>query len=158
MSRVTAPALRGTLLGFVLRVWNPAMLVLLGSPLHWPLSRWFAVLSWRGRKTGRRYATPVSYVREGSTAWITTADRWWHNLDGGAPVVIRIQGRSFQAHGLAVTDSVESRRQHRRLFGEHAWFRRLAGIPEAPGDGPDPQAIDQALAAGRVLVRISLTR
>jgi hypothetical protein len=158
VSRVTAPALRGSVLGWVLRVWNPAMRALLGSPLHWPLSRWFAVLSWRGRRTGRRYSTPVSYVREGSTAWITTADRWWHNLDGGAPVAINIRGRWLDGRGVAVTDRVESLREHRRLFGENSWFRRLAGIPSVRDGGPDPEAIDQALAAGRVLIRIELTR
>jgi hypothetical protein len=158
MSRAAKPALRGSVLGAVLRAWNPAMRVLLGSPVHWPLSRWFAVLSWTGRKTGQRYSTPVSYVREGSTAWITTGDRWWHNLAGGAPVAIRLRGRWHEGHGVAVTDRVDSLREHGRLFAENAWFRRLAGIPGGRGGGPDPRALDQALAAGRVLVRIELER
>lgn len=156
MSRVKRPALRGSILGAVLSAWNPAMRALLRSPLHWPLSRWFAVLSWTGRKSGRRFSTPVSYVREGSTAWLTTGDRWWHNLTDGAPVAIRIRGRSYEGHGLAVTDRVESRLEHDRLFRQHAWFRWLAGIPRGPQGGPDPDALDRVLAAGRVLVRIDL--
>jgi hypothetical protein len=156
VSRVTKPALRGSLVGTALRVWNPAMRILLGSPLHWPLSRWFAILSWTGRKTGRRYSTPVSYVRHGSTAWITTADRWWHNLIDGAPVSIRIRRQWHEGRGVAVTDRIESSREHRRLFGENAWFRWLAGIPSVRGGGADPVAVDQALAAGRVLIRIEL--
>jgi hypothetical protein len=158
MSRATNPTLRGSFLGAVLRAWNPAMRVLLGSPLHWPLSRWFAVLSWTGRKTGRRYSTPVSYVREGTTVWVTTGDRWWHNLTGGAPVSIRVRGRWHEGRGVAVTDGVESRLEHRRLFVENAWFRRLAGIPGGRGGGPDPEALVQSLGAGRVLVRIDLSR
>ncbi|MBA3689675.1 MAG: hypothetical protein H0W81_12760 [Chloroflexi bacterium] len=82
MSRVSAPALRGTLLGALLRLWNPLMRRLLDSPVHWPLSRWFAVLAWSGRRTGRRYSTPVSYVREGTTAYVTTGDRWWRKPHG----------------------------------------------------------------------------
>jgi F420H(2)-dependent quinone reductase len=156
MSRVRRPALRGSVLGGVLRAWNPIMRALLGSPLHWPLSRWFAVLSWSGRRSGRRYTTPVSYVRDGRTVWLTTGDQWWRNLVEAAPVAIRIRGRWHDGRGLAITDRVESRQGHDRLFRRHAWFRVLAGIPRGRG-GPDPEALDRALAAGRVLVRIDLS-
>jgi hypothetical protein len=155
LSRVSRPALRGSLLGALLRLWNPAMRALLRSPVHWPLSRWFAVLSWTGRKTGRRYSTPVSYVREGTLVYLTTGDRWWRNLASGAPVAMRIAGRRLEGNGVAVTDPVESRAQHERLFREHPWFGRLAGIP-TDRDRPDPAALDRVLAAGRVLVRIEL--
>src|SRR6185436_13917250 len=80
MNRVSRPALRGSFLGSLLRVWNPVMRGILESPIHWPLSRWFAVLTWTGRKSGRRYSTPIAYVREGTTVWVTTGDRWWRNL------------------------------------------------------------------------------
>jgi hypothetical protein len=134
------------------------MRLLLGSPLHWPLSRWFAVLAWTGRKTTRRYSTPVSYVREGTIVYLTTGDRWWRSLTGGAPVAIRIRGHWHKGIGAAVIDPVESRRNHQRLFREHGWFRQLAGIPTDQHGRPDLRALDQALAAGRVLVRIELTR
>lgn len=133
------------------------MRVLLGSPLHWPLSRWFAVLAWSGRKTGRRHSTPVSYVREGTTAYVTTGDRWWRNMTGGAPVAMRIAGKWHEGIAAAVTDPVESRSTHERLFREHGWFRVLAGIPSDRDGHPDPDALDRSLAAGRVLVRIELT-
>jgi hypothetical protein len=156
MSRVTNPALRGSMLGAVLGALNPIMRVLLDSPVHWPLSRWFAILAWTGRRSGRRYSTPVSYVREGSTAWITTGDKWWHNLSRGAPVAMRIGGHWHTSRGVAVTDRAESRTEHQRLFREHAWFRRLSGIPAVRGGEPDERAIDRALEAGRTLVRVDL--
>jgi hypothetical protein len=157
VNRVTKPALRGSLLGAVLRLWNPVMRPLLGSPLHWPLSRWFAVLAWRGRETGRRYSTPVSYVQEEAMVYITTGDKWWRNLTGGAPVTIRIAGQWHDAVATAVTDPVESRIEHERLFREHPWFRWLSGIPRDRRGNPDPAAIERALVAGRVLVRIEPT-
>lgn len=132
MSRVSAPAVRGTLLGALLRLWNPLMRRLIDSPVHWPLSRWFAVLAWTGCKTGRRYSTPVSYVREGRTAYVTTGDRWWRNLTGGAPVVVRIAGRWREGTAAPLTDPADCRAEHERLFREHSWFRRLAGIPNGP--------------------------
>jgi hypothetical protein len=156
VSRVTKPALRGSFLGALLRALNPIMRVLLDSPLHWPLSRWFAILAWTGRRSGRRYSTPVSYVREGSTAWITTGDTWWRNLQVGAPVEMRVAGRWRSAQGVAVTDRATSRGEHERLFREHPWFRRLSGIPATSTGEPDIHAIDRALEAGRTLVRVDL--
>lgn len=153
MSRTSRPALRGTLLGTLLRLLNPFMRWLLESPVHWPLSRWFAVIAWKGRKTGRRYSTPVSYVREGSSAYVTTGDRWWRNLTDGA-VRVRVSGRWYSANAVPVTDQEQSRIEHARLFQEHWWFRVLAGIPRGAGGGPDPAALKRAIAAGRVLVRI----
>lgn len=158
MSRASTPALRGTLLGTLLRLWNPVMRRLLDSPVHWPLSRWFAVLAWRGRKTGRRYSTPVSYVREGGTAFVTTGDAWWRNLEGGAPVAMRIAGRWHTGSALPLLDAADSHAEHERLFRLHPWVRRLAGIPAEPDGGPDADELARAIAAGRVLVRIQLQR
>ncbi len=158
MSRVSAPAVRGTLLGALLRLWNPLMRRLIDSPLHWPLSRWFAVLAWTGRKTGRRYSTPVSYVRDGRTAYVTTGDRWWRNLTGGARVAMRSAGRWQEGTAVPLTDPADCRAEHERLFREHTWFRLLAGIPRGKDGGPDPVAVDRAVMAGRVLVRIELER
>jgi hypothetical protein len=129
---------------------------LLDSPVHWPLSQWFAVLAWRGRKTGRRYSSPVSYVRDGSTVFVTTGDRWWRNLTGGATVRIRIAGRWQRGSAEPLLDAAESRAEHERLFREHPWFRRLAGIPKGRDGGPDAAAVARAVASGRVLVRIQL--
>ena len=131
------------------------MRVLLDSPVHWPLSRWFEVLAWAGRKTGRQYSTPVSYIREGQVVFVTTGDRWWRNLRGGAPVRMRISGRWHDAVGIPVT-TAESRTEHERLFRGHPWFRWLSGIPGDGKGGTDRAALDRALSAGRVLVRIEL--
>lgn len=158
MSRVSAPALRGTILGALLRVLNPLIRRLLDSPVHWPLSRWFAVLAWSGRKTGQSYSTPVSYVYEGRTAYVTTGDRWWRNLTDGAPVRMRIAGRWQQGTALPLTDPAECRAEHQRLFRAHPWFRLLAGIPAGPEGGAEPTALKRAVAAGRTLVRIDLKR
>jgi hypothetical protein len=156
MSRASARKLRGTLLGALLRLWNPVMRRLLDSPVHWPFSRWFAVLAWSGRKTGRNYSTPVSYVREGGTVFVTTGDRWWRNLSGGAPVAMRIAGRRRHGSAEPIMDAAANRAEHERLFRDHPWFRRLAGIPKGRDGSPDSTAIDRAVAAGRVLVRIQL--
>ena len=154
MNRVDRPALKGSLLGTLLRIWNPAMKAILRSPVHWPLSRWFAVISWTGRKTGRRYSTPVSYVLGDSAMWVTTGDRWWRNVGEG--MELRLRGHAREATPTVITDPAESQREHQRLFRKHRWFRWLSGIPGDGKGGADPAALERAIGAGRVLVRIDL--
>jgi hypothetical protein len=156
VSRVTRPALRGSLLGTLLRLLNPVVKLLLSSPIHWPLSRWFVILAWTGRKTGRRYSTPVSHIREGDVVWVTTGDRWWRNLGDGAPVGVRVAGRWREALAAPIGDAAASANTHQRLFRAHPWFRVLSGIPDDSSGGADVADLARALAAGRVLVRIQL--
>jgi len=156
MHRDEKPALRGSWLGTLLRAWNPFMRPLLASPLHWPLSRWFMLLSWTGTKTGENRTTPVSYVAEGRHVYVTTGDRWWRNAVRAGTVSIRLKGREYTGRLAAVEDAQESIQQHARLFRERAFFRRLAGIPEISLGEPDIDAIRRSVSAGRTLLRIEL--
>jgi hypothetical protein len=159
LNRVRRPALRGTLLGAVLRLLNPIVRGLLASRLHWPLSRWLLLLRWDSAEAGRLRTTPLSYVREGAFLYLTGGDRWSRDLVGGADVAIRLRGRWYDADAMVVTDREESAAILGRLFRVHPWFRILSGIPEASPDGPDggadARALHRALKAGRVLVRVS---
>ncbi len=132
------------------------MKALLRSPLHWPLSRYFMLLSWTGRKSGRSYTTPVSYVRDGDRLFVTTGDRWWRNVVGGGPVMVRLAGRRRAAVATPLTDRAECVAEHQRVFAERPFFRRLAGLPSFPGGGADPNAVRNSVDAGRMLVRIDL--
>jgi hypothetical protein len=154
VSRVESPALRGTWIGSLLRFWNPFMRALLASPLHWPLSRWFLLISWTGAKTGLARSTPVSYVRDGTTIYVTSGDRWPRYVVGNDTFRVRLRGRWIPARAELVTDRVESRREHARIFARHGWFRLLAGIPKRRGHAAD-EAVDRSIAAGRQLVRIA---
>jgi hypothetical protein len=156
VGRVTSPRLRGTWLGTLLRLLNPFLKLLLASPLHFPLSRFFMLLGWTGRKTGRRYGTPVSYVREDDRVFVTTGDRWWRSLVGGGQVRLRLAGHSRTGTATPITDREESIAVHARLFRERPFFRRLAGLPAAAGGGADPADVARAVDAGRMLVRIDL--
>lgn len=155
MHRDEHPALRGTWLGRLLRLWNPFMVRLLASPVHWPWSRWFLLLSWAGHRTGRVHTTPVSYVTDGQRIYATTGDSWWHNAVRSPAIEVRLRGRRLSARLVAVTDADESAREHARLFAEHPFFRRLAGIPARSGV-PDDAAVRRSIAAGRTLLRLDL--
>jgi hypothetical protein len=156
MSRVDSPALKGTWIGTLLRFLNPIVKGLLASPIHWPLSRWFLLLSWTGSKTGERHSTPVSYVRDDAGIWVTSGDRWTRFAVGNPSFRVRYRGRWSSAQAIVISDPEDSKREHTRIFEAHNWFRLLAGIPKAKGH-TDEAAVARAIAAGRKLVRIELT-
>lgn len=76
---------------------NPMMRILLRSPLHFVQSKSLMLITFTGRKSGRRFTTPVRYVRVGDTVrcFTSPANRWWRNLRGGADVSLRIAGREL---------------------------------------------------------------
>ena len=52
---------------------NPMMRMLLRSPLHFVQSKSLMLITFTGRKSGRRLTTPVRYVRVGDTVRCFTA-------------------------------------------------------------------------------------
>src|SRR5437667_5478925 len=75
----------------VVRYFNPFMRLVLGSRAHRMMSGQLMLLSFTGRRTGRSYTTPVSYVREGTNLLVPGGGAWWKNLTSGTARV-RLQG------------------------------------------------------------------
>jgi len=92
---------------------NDFMAWVLRSPFHGILSNGMMLITITGRKSGKKYTTPVGYYVEGGILWvITSRDRtWWRNLQGGAAVSLLLKRKLVR--GFAETDvdekSVESR-------------------------------------------------
>lgn len=78
---------------------NRFMGALLRSPFHGSASRSVMLITFTGRKSGRPYATPVSYHRDGERVIAFTEASWWRNLVGGAPVALVIKRTRY--HGRA---------------------------------------------------------
>ena len=66
-----------------------------------------AVISFTGRKTGRRYAVPVGYQELDGHGLILTAARWRTNLRGGADVEVVHGGRSRPMRADLIEDADE---------------------------------------------------
>ena len=63
-----------------MRYFSPFMRLVLGSRAHRMMSGQLMLLSFTGRRTGRSYTTPVSYVREGTNLLVPGGGAWWKNL------------------------------------------------------------------------------
>jgi hypothetical protein len=89
----------------VLRFINPMMIALMRSPLHAAVSKDIMAITFTGRRSGRRFTAPVSYVRQGQVVrcFTTPEMRWWRNLRGGAQVSLRIAGEDLTGRAEAVT-------------------------------------------------------
>jgi hypothetical protein len=138
---------------------NPPVRALLRSPLHGIASSNLCLLSYRGRRTGRHYTTPLSFTREGRLVRLLTSHNthWWRNFVGGsAPVEIEIARVSHHGTAIATTQDGERFRNGIRAF-----------LTALPRDAPvyrirldrarRPSEDDIANAAGHVvLVEVEL--
>lgn len=111
---------------------------LLRSPAHGLLSGSFAVVTVSGRRTGRKYSTPVNYVADGDVLTIVSSrDRtWWRNLErGGGWISVRARGKQRKGTAkvlpLSASQTTEAYREYvGRLRGKDPRPERLARAGE----------------------------
>lgn len=128
-------------------VINPVMRSLLRSPIHFFWSKSLMLITFTGRKSGRRYTTPVRYVRvDGAVRCFTSAENlWWRNLRGGARVSLRIEGKEMPYQALAIDQDRQKIRQalghYLALFPQDASYH---GIRLNPDKSPVAEDLDRA--------------
>jgi len=76
----------------MIRLLNPLVRWLLRSPLHGLMSKETLLITFTGRKSGRSYTTPVSYVRDGDLVRLFTPFPWWRNLVTHPDVTVVLDG------------------------------------------------------------------
>lgn len=94
----------------LLRAANPLILRLLASRLHFLLSKGLLVASYRGRKSGKQFSTPLSYVQVGERLYLCTRPsvaNWWRNMRDGASIGIVLRGRPTRASATLLDSSSE---------------------------------------------------
>lgn len=138
-------------------VMNPLMKLLLRSPLRGPLGKGLLLITFTGRKSGKRYTTPVAYQDRGDTLILFVDGRWWRNLLGGAPVTVLVDGQRWEGRAEANPDPDA-------VIAGMLEFLRLRGLSYAPRLGlrladptrePTPDEL-RVMTKGRAIVRITL--
>jgi hypothetical protein len=87
----------------LLRVVNPTLRFALRTPLGGVLKQ-FMVVSFTGRKTGRRFAIPVSAHHLDGDLYVILEAKWKHNFRDGAPAEVTHGGKTTAMHGQLITD------------------------------------------------------
>lgn len=103
----------------VLRAINPLIARLLGSRLHGLLSRDLLVLHFRGLRSGRSFATPLSYAEQGGRLYLCTRPevaRWWTNLRPETSIEIDFRGLRVPARARVLEASSEEAAAGFRAF------------------------------------------
>ncbi len=138
---------------------NPFVTGLLRSPIHSIASANLCVFSYRGRRSGKPYSTPLSFMREGSTVRLLSSHntRWWNNfLDGPVDVEIEIARKTHRGRATTTVEDSDAFRDGVRAF--------LTAVPRDArvygiklDSNRKPREEDIASAAGHVvLVEIEL--
>lgn len=101
---------------------NVPMRLLLRSPLHGVASGNLCIFLYVGRRSGRRYETPLSYVREdGRILLLSSRDtRWWTSFTPGpgvpAPVEVLAAGKRLRGRARTIQHDRERLRGAVRRF------------------------------------------
>ncbi|SON58933.1 hypothetical protein MSIMFI_00414 [Mycobacterium simulans] len=89
----------------LLRLINPGLVLLLGTPLAGPLRKQLMVLKFTGRKSGRQYSIPLSaHVIDGDLYTLTSA-AWKANFRDGGDAQVNYDGKTTAMRGELVRDS-----------------------------------------------------
>ena len=145
--------LRRRLQARAMRVANVPMRRALALPYATPLSRRLMLLFLTGRRTGRRYRQPVSYVRDGATLLTPGGGKWKLNLAEGRPVRIRLQGRDVSARPEIVADLDAIERLLAVMTAANPRVRSFVGIAQDPDGRFDRAQLETAVRYGFRVVR-----
>jgi hypothetical protein len=88
----------------LLRVINPVMRFLLGTPLAGSARKQMMVVSFTGRKTGRPYSIPLSAHVIDNQLYALTAAPWKNNFRDGADAEVLNDGKKTPMRGELITD------------------------------------------------------
>lgn len=141
----------------VLRRLRPLVAAILGSPLHGLLSGDVLLVGYTGRRSGRRYELPLSYVEQGGVLYLCTRPEgsdWWRNLKGGTTVDLLLRGRRCRARATVLDPASDE-----ALGGLRAFVARNPGtgrlLYSVEQDAGRPRETDLLREVGRsVVVRL----
>ena len=142
----------------IMRTVNVPMRAVLALPFATPISGNLMLISYTGRKSGKAYRQPVSYVRDGDVLLTPGGGRWTLNLADGRPARIRWRGRDQPVRPELVTDPAEVERLLGVIAEKNPRAGRFIPIPHGPDGRLDRDALDAALQHGFCIVRWHLTQ
>jgi hypothetical protein len=137
----------------MMRVINVPMRIVLGLRFATPLSGRLMLVFLTGRRTGKSYRQPVSYVRQGTTLLTPGGGKWKLNLQEGRPERIRLRGRDVLARPELVRDLDEIERLLGVMTAANPRVSTFVAIPTGPDGRLDRARLETAVKYGFRIVR-----
>ncbi|OUJ18206.1 putative flavin-nucleotide-binding protein [Methanonatronarchaeum thermophilum] len=123
---------------FETKIFNPIIKKILTSKLHWPLSKKFMLITYKGHKTGEKYTTPLYYREKTNTLFVLTMKdgvKWWRNFKKQHPVTIQYKGKKIKTTAKAEKNPETIEKYLKEMITQsNTWkiFLKLYGIPINP--------------------------
>jgi hypothetical protein len=136
-------------LGFL----NAPMRALLRLPFPTPLSGRLMLISFTGRKSGKRFQLPVSYVQQGNLLLTPGGGKWKWNLQNGQSVRITLRGRNVLARPEFVKDADEVERLLTLMITAKPTLNAFIGIPKTKEGRLDRERLEAAISYGFRIIR-----
>ena len=137
----------------VMGVVNIPMRRILGLPFPTPLGNRLMLVYLTGRRTGKHYRQPVSYVRDGDTLLTPGGGKWKLNLQEGQPVRIRLRGHDISARPETVRDPEAIEPLLEKMIAANPMVNRFVGIPRTADGRLDRGRLALAAKYGFAIVR-----
>ena len=131
----------------VIRMINPAVRLVLSSPLHELLDPAVVLLHVTGRKTGRRYDIPVGYALIDGRLTVLTAGAWRVNLRGVADVEVTWQGRRRRMHAMLEEEPAAVAVACQRVIDRLGWRQASRQLGISGSDDRQPTLLELKEAA-----------
>jgi F420H(2)-dependent quinone reductase len=135
------------------RIINVPMRAVLGLPVATPLGGSLMLAFIRGRKTGKLYRQPISYVRDGDTLLTPGGGKWKLNLRPEMPVRIRLRGQDMMAAPELVSDPAEIDKLLMTITEANPRAAAFIGVPRDADGHFDRDGLDNAVRYGFRIVR-----
>lgn len=153
MTKVTRRPLRRRAQARLMRIINVPMRLVLGLPVGTPLGGRLMLAFITGRKTGKLYRQPLSYVRQGDTLLTPGGGRWKLNLTHDRPVRLRIRGRDQFAMPEIIRDPAEVESLLDTMAAVNPAVNRFVGVPRDAQGRLDQDRLGLAIRYGFGIVR-----
>jgi hypothetical protein len=137
----------------IMNTVNVPMRLFLGLPFPTPAGKRLMLAFIVGRKTGRTYRQPLSFVRDGDTLLTPGGGAWKLNLAGDRPVRLRIGGRDYYARPEVIRDPDAVGKLLGVVAAANPMAGRFAAIPKDSDGQFDPERLRQAVQHGFAIVR-----
>lgn len=136
-----------------MRLVNVPMRFALSRRSATPLSRRLMLITYTGRRTGKTYRQPLSYVEHEGTLLTPGGGKWKLNLSAGEPVQMRLRGRDVTARPEFIADPDEVERLLAVMAAANPRVRSFVGIPQDADGRLDRDRLATALRYGFRIVR-----
>lgn len=151
--RQNQPPFRRRVQARVMGAVNVPMRRVLGLPFATPLSKRLMLARLIGRRSGRIYQQPLSYVQQGNTLLTPGGGKWKLNLREDQPVQIRLRGTDVLARPELIANPDEIEQLLAVMTTVNPRVGSFVGIPKSADGRLDRKRLEAAVQYGFRIVR-----